>query len=942
MALGHVAQTPNGVEVKTFVFHLAACVALILFAARAFLSGLLPPERSADRGAWFFAQVFLIAWVGVSFASAGWSGDASSSIGQATLYGLAIAYAIGVAWTIEPRHIERVLLAYVVIAALGGGLCAWYFYERNPFHRPGFPIGNPSTLGACVAPAILIVLMWVWQGLRAIAWRDTDLNATERRSRIRRMVLSLIAAPALLWCFKLAGSRGAAVGMLMGLWMLLYLPAGRRGRWVLMAFTITILASVTLWVSQSSFDFAMARGATIRFRLYAWQYAANMWGQRPISGMGAGAYPRYATAMSAYDNALDPAAFMGSNFVEHAHNELFEVLAEIGLVGGVTFVGGYVATLLGALALMRTPQARARRGLFIALIAALTSLIVDSLFGVGLRLPGPPAVMLTLLGLLWAACRSVSHGGSEESAKAQQVSTPSTARPAARIAIGFAALIATTGAGWAAISDWEGALLRREAAVARAAGNLDLATSDALAAEHLLLDPVRQLLAAHEALQAREDAGQLAFLRFGQAYNNGADRATLSALHAEAVERLTLTHQAANDLHHRAALFGRVAAIAARAAEMLSALQEPFNPKLAQDWSAAADQAWRMHRRRDPYDFETLMALTRYPATTVERIELLRDALRNDLIPDDNGERVPVTFHARWRAALLDLAKDPAFPDTLEGLRREALPINPQSDADTILGHLAPEIYRLQAAFLAIRGDFHDAAHATLPASALYYVPLVSSRFPTLFSVTKLEEAEYRYRSGLKNAIYAADASLQAISRLPDIQKQKADTQRRPFELRRVRYLVAARQEIHAQGLLRTLIEDHAARDVAFEGALFDKALVALETGDEAEARKTLARLSGDASVERRLADAYVQLATLYVRNPPIARPDVEPWLQAAIAVEPAHVGAWGWLAWLRAQAGDVDGVNQALGDAEAAGVTAADMEAIRSWLRAEFPGLLG
>ncbi len=952
MALGYVGQTPNGVEIKSLVFHLGACAALVLFAVRAFLSGVFPPERRADRGAWFYAQLFLLAWVGVSFASASWSGDAPTSLGQATLYGLGIAYAIGLAWTIESRHIDRVLVAYVVIAALGGVMCIWYFHERNPYHRPGFPLGNPSTLGACLAPAILIVLMWVWQGLRAFRWRD-DVGAVERRVRIRRMILALIAAPALLWCFRLAGSRGAAVGMLMGLWMLLYLPSGRRGRWVLMAVTLTAAASVTLWVSQSSFDFAMARGATIRFRLYAWQYAAGMWGQRPISGVGAGAYPRYATSMSAYDNALDPAAFMGSNLVEHAHNELFEVLAEIGLVGGVTFVGGYVATVIGALALMRSARARAKRGLFIALVAALTALIVDSLFGVGPRLPGPPAVLFTLMGLLWAACRGVSRSGENgDAAPAQSHPESSTQRTAARVAVGFAAIIAATGAGWAAVSDWEGALLRREATVARAQGDFDRAVTDSLAAERLLLDPVRKLLAAHEALQSRVDGGRLAFLRFGQAYNGGADAATLATLHADALERLTLAHQAANTLHKRAALFGRVAALAAQAAEMLSALQEPFNPRLAADWTAAADQAWRMHRRRDPYDFETLMALTRYPSTLVEKFELLRDALRNDLIPDESGEMAPVTFHPRWRGVLLALAREPGFIETLDGLRREAAPINPQSDADTILGHLAPEVYRLQAAFLALRGDFESAARATLPAAALYQVPLVLSRFPTLFSTTKIEEAEYRYRSGLKNAIYAADASLQAITRLPQIQAQKGEAQRRPFELRRVRYLIAARQEMHARALLRTLFADPVARDAAFEGGLLDKALVAVETGEPAVARELLDRLAAyrmptsvdapptdtPAASDARLADAYVRVATLYVRNPPIARPDVAPWLRAALALRADHLGAWSWLAWLRAESGDAAGVEETLRAAEAAGVSAADRAAIREGLRAEFP----
>ena len=48
------------------------------------------------------------------------------------------------------------------------------------------------------------------------------------------------------------------------------------------------------------------------------------------------------------------------DMVEHAHNRLFEVLSEIGLVGGVTFVGGLLGTLVaGGLLLRRRLRGRA-------------------------------------------------------------------------------------------------------------------------------------------------------------------------------------------------------------------------------------------------------------------------------------------------------------------------------------------------------------------------------------------------------------------------------------------------------------------------------------------------------------------------------------------------------------------------------------------------------
>jgi len=99
----------------------------------------------------------------------------------------------------------------------------------------------------------------------------------------------------------------------------------------------------------------MARGATVRLRLYAWRYAACCGRPARSAARGPAAYPRLAGVLAAPDMTLDPAAFMGEreSIVEHAHNELFEVLTEIGLVGGVTFVAGLLATLFAGSALLR-------------------------------------------------------------------------------------------------------------------------------------------------------------------------------------------------------------------------------------------------------------------------------------------------------------------------------------------------------------------------------------------------------------------------------------------------------------------------------------------------------------------------------------------------------------------------------------------------------------
>ena len=155
---------------------------------------------------------------------------------------------------------------------------------------------------------------------------------------------------------------GRRRGLVVGIAGVLFLRARRRVRWCIAAGLLIVTLAGAWYISAKEQDFTMARGATVRYRIYAWRYAAALWSQRPISGIGAGNYPRLAGIMSVGDRVLDPAAFM-AEMVDHAHNELFEVFAEIGLVGGVTFVAGLLATIVAASALLRTNLSPERRWL---------------------------------------------------------------------------------------------------------------------------------------------------------------------------------------------------------------------------------------------------------------------------------------------------------------------------------------------------------------------------------------------------------------------------------------------------------------------------------------------------------------------------------------------------------------------------------------------------
>ena len=353
-------------------------------------SGSLWPRRLMSEP-WLAAQLLLVGWVVISALSTFWSGDAALSRGQAVLYGLALAWAIALAWTIEPQDVPKLLAALVAASTAGAVLCIWYYYERNPYHRPGFPLGNPITLSAAMLPGILICVSVVIAAVEGLF--------TGRRATAPRVTLAAAAALIpLVWCFLLADSRSAGLGLAGGIMAIALLRVGPRLRWAVIGVALTAGLAIAMSLMQySRLDAAMGRSATIRFRLYAWRYAAKLWDDNwltAVAGNGAGSYPRLAAQHSVQDRRFDPNAFMG-DMVEHAHTSC-SVLSEIGLVGGVTFVATWARGRRTATA------ARMRRASNGCIPGCWWDCGPDDrrpLF-VGPCLPGLPAIFFTLLGIV--------------------------------------------------------------------------------------------------------------------------------------------------------------------------------------------------------------------------------------------------------------------------------------------------------------------------------------------------------------------------------------------------------------------------------------------------------------------------------------------------------------------------------------------------------------
>lgn len=882
MSLGGLVSTARGVEIKDLALHVAAVALLILMAARAAAAARFPVWRRGEWGAWLVGQILLLGWGAVSLASVTWSAEPDIAAAQATIYLLYAGLAIGLAWTLEPRDLRLIVWGVIGSATTAAILCIWYFCERNWQHRPGFPTGNPGVLAATLLPGVIASACILRQ--RIVSWR-----AARPGERTSAMIVALALA-AMVACLVLTGARSALMGLCAALLGLLAIATPPRLRWGLLGAGVTLVVGVGVYFYSTRLDTLMARGATIRFRTYMWRYAADIWTQRPVSGAGAGAFSYLSGGLGVRNRALDPAAFMG-DWAGHAHNELFEVLAEIGLLGGVTFVGAWVASFAGALEILRAPLSAERRALVLGLLGGLLALLAEMMFGVSLRLPGVPAYLFVCVGSIWALGRASATAGDTPR------DSPDRRRAVARACVAGAALLAAGAAGWMTVRNWSGVCAEFAAQRALRGGDAPTAAIQSQRAAELLLDPIRRLYAEEWAVRARLALAEAAF-EASRAGGSMASQPSEAAQAMKAEQLASAAYEAALALDRRAPTLMSMPATAARCAEMLTALLSQRDPRAAVAWYERAEAAWRLQRRQSPFDVDALLALeNRYAAvdaggTLGVRVELLRDALRGGLAD------------ARWQRAFERCAGVAGFPAELNGLLARANPIDPRTGVDALVVSMAPEAFRLAAAYHALRGEFGEATRFASRAAELY-APM-KPRFPELRAVGLLEQAEYEFRGAERGCGAAVELADRAIAELPTIQPQQYGAMAEPYRARRLLYLLAGGREAEVRALLE-------------------------ESG---------AQSSEPGSAAAALAQRYVALGELLIRQQPARRAEVLGWLDAATRLSPQNVRAWAWKCWDAAERREFELLNERLGMAEQAGVPPAAVGQIRQSLAQEFPEL--
>ena len=229
-------------------------------------------------------------------------------------------------------------------------------YDSGPLETPMVgALGSPNSLGAFLA-------------LGAMASGFSILSARSLAGRIIPGMALLVIATALL----ANGSRGAVLGGAAGC-LAVYLATRRWKRGPLgtaiegraTAMIARRGAPVVLFLSS-----LVVLGATLhaldpdsgRGRIMVWEITADMIGENPTRGVGAGsfdvAYPPY---QAAYFDDPDHQAWTHKAIrAEHAFNEYLSATAESGIPGGVLFILPWVLALSALLTDSKRESDRAR------------------------------------------------------------------------------------------------------------------------------------------------------------------------------------------------------------------------------------------------------------------------------------------------------------------------------------------------------------------------------------------------------------------------------------------------------------------------------------------------------------------------------------------------------------------------------------------------------
>lgn len=880
-ALNYLYPTPHGVEVKDAIFHVGACALSLIGAVALWKRRAAIEWKRALRSplTWFVLVVLL------SGVSAWRSGSPRAAAGGTLLRLFWLLWWWPLAVLLTPRDARRLLAGLCAVAAAMALVGLWYQADRAVPGAPlSYPLGSPLFLGACLLPGLMAasVLAFYHVGHALPRRRKSDesessptLSHGESRKGIWRDVsYFVLLAAVLLAASVLTGSRSARMGYSAGLLLAVYLAADRLIRaWLLSTLAVScgLLAGFLLVSGDVSaavtgvVDQFTGRSASIRARIeHEWPFAGAIFWKRPWLGSGEGGFGRmvgpYVRAGQIDDpTLLNPNA---SVWESHAHNELLEMLCDLGLLGTGAMAVALLLTLRAGRRAVEAETDWRRRAWLTAATAAFFAACVEELTDIALHKAGYAPVALSAWACLWAMTR-------EHREKREAVGRENDAgeagrgglhgMPGRRI-VAVIVVLTSIAALWPAVGNSQAtrAYYRGERRQGAGEPAESIAWFDAAASG--FLDPARHLNGLVQGALSRVQAAQQVL--GGEIASSSAppmEKARMDRAERLAREALEASQGvlAMADRYLRAReLEGWSATLLARIAEGRGDVEA------ARRLADRARRAWRQNRDDEPFQMQALVWAwdTDVTASVELRLGWLREMLRG-------GE-----VESRW-----DLLLHTLRPGMDEVLRRwlSVAEAERTKSPDEWKERLLPETYRLAARASWLGGDRAGALQWAAQADEVY--GRAGARLARAHGALLHEYAAYVFDAQPTRVADAMELLLRGYERVNGVRPGGA----------------------MAGNMGRTRLE------------------ILLFAGAEPEARMQASTLSGESkgrTVEQILSEAYVRLAVRFMdRTQGNDAARLLEWLRRATLLNPANADAWGFTATVALRLGRHDAARQAI-----------------------------
>jgi len=236
-----------------------------------------------------------------------------------------------------------------------------------------------------------------------------------------------------LWMTGTRAAMAAAAAVAVGAFALAVMR--RRVRWTSWRSSVVILVTVTFvlvlfglryYARTTAIEAGTGIDESFHLRLLMWRAALSICAEFPVFGAGIGQFPFQASAFNRDEILSRIPRF-------NAHNQFLEVTAELGVIGGVLFVGMFAAILWRAWKAFRTSRDPALGGAIAGVVAFLITCLA-----------GQPLLYNVVAFPFWMVLGVLVAGGDMSAEAAQASPTPASRRLWSRVITAFMIVLAVS------------------------------------------------------------------------------------------------------------------------------------------------------------------------------------------------------------------------------------------------------------------------------------------------------------------------------------------------------------------------------------------------------------------------------------------------------------------------------------------------------------------